>query len=885
MQTSLRSLILFVGILLLGVSARLHNIQSQSLWFDEGWSAYAAAQPTPIDAANVDSTNPPLYYALINLTAHFLGDSELSLRLFSLFGGLLVIALSYRLAGYLFGNPANPYAALLAAGSPLLWWASQEARMYTLLAALVLVCALAWHRLYTRPTRLAWLALWVSELALLYMHNTGLVVAMWLNGVTLVVWLMKRRIDHPFNWRLWSGGQILVALLWLPYFLTRYMSLAEANSAIASAPELTPEFGLRIWQAFWQTPWERVLLSDESPLVYIGFLLIFIVIVPWRRAAARWLVFHGTILTAGLIAALIVLGNEIHGRYLVMVAPLLLIPLGAGIARLRSQIVRFALAGLFLTVFVFNLVFAQTSDYRHDDARSMVRYYAETLDADDTVLAWSYADRYELAYYWDRLGVQARRVTLPEGEDFDSVLPLLPESGDVALNVWYAQRADYRGMMPCILGNRMIDEPEQYTVYGMTSFLYRDPSLDLPELTLADLMFADDTAPIARVVAAGQIRPATGDRAQCIPIQIELVRDVDVELKAALIVQNQLGWEIVRADAVFATADQRTSATLPFGATLTAYPLLRLPYGAPPGDYRIFLRVYDEMQLPSGYIPPAGVRVSGRDALLGVWETPPGAAWIADNSTTDLPTHVSIPITNVLHLMAHNGSLDNSPIVVNGSEIRLTLLWGGIGTLPILTLADSEGRWSVDIPARVTTENIVTLDWRSARVPADTPSGMAELRLPDGVVIARYQIESLPMVFERPDFEHSVGIEFPGVGELVGYSLNEPITLDVPPALTFVWRAGESPSEVSYTVFAQLLNADGRVIAQSDSVPASGNRPTTGWRASEYVEDRHMLTYNDLAVPGVVTLIVGLYDSTNNQRLHLTDGTDHVVLADGLEIR
>src|SRR5690606_29932663 len=107
MQTSLRSLILFVGILLLATSARLFQIQTQSLWFDEGWSAYAPNQPTLIDAANADATNPPLYYVLLNISARFLGDSEFSLRLFSLFCGLLVIALSYRFAKYLFGGRAG----------------------------------------------------------------------------------------------------------------------------------------------------------------------------------------------------------------------------------------------------------------------------------------------------------------------------------------------------------------------------------------------------------------------------------------------------------------------------------------------------------------------------------------------------------------------------------------------------------------------------------------------------------------------------------------------------------------------------------------------------------------------------------------------------------
>src|SRR5690606_9399980 len=183
---------------------------------------------------------------------------------------------------------------------------------------------------------------------------------------------------------------------------------------------------------------------------------------------------------AGLVAGLGILGNELHGRYLVMLVPLLLVPLGAGMARLPSAglrgLITFGFGGLLLA----NIYYAQQPQYQHDDARGMVAYYAETLTADDTVLAWSYADRYDLWYYWDRLGVQARRVTLPEGADLEAVAPLLPQSGDVALNVWYTQRADYRGMMNCLLSAGTTGLPVEHEVYGMSSLLYESPLLRLP---------------------------------------------------------------------------------------------------------------------------------------------------------------------------------------------------------------------------------------------------------------------------------------------------------------------------------------------------------------------------------------------------------------------
>lgn len=870
------------------MAARVYGIERQSLWFDEGWSAFAAAQPSVIAAANADATNPPLYYALLHISTYFLGDSEFALRLFSTFCGLLAVALTFALGRRLFSARAGIYAALLAACSPLLWWASQEARMYTLLAVLVLVCALAWHRLYTRPARGTWLALCGAELALLYAHNTGPVVVLWLNLATVIAWIAARRFDRPFSWKHWLAGQVVVGLLWAPYFFTRFLNLSGANEAVTSTTPLNVDMLLAIWRGFWQTPWERVLLSPESPLPYVALLVVALALIAWRKAASRWLVLHVVLLVGGLIAALLVLGNDLHGRYLVMVMPLLLAALGGGIARLRPPIVRVGAAAIFVALFAYNLVTAQDSVYRHDDARAMVQYYDETLNADDTVLAWSYADRYELAYYWDRLGVQARRVTLPEGGDLDAVLPLLPSGGDVALNVWYTQRADYRRMMECLLGNGTVTEPETFTTYGMSSLLYRQPTLRLPELTPTSMEFSDASAPLARLTAYRQPDAVPGSQAQCIPLELTLLRDVDVNFKAALIVQNGLGWEIARADAAFATANQRESAALAPGETLTAYPLLRLPYGAGSGAYRVYLRLYDEVVNPSGYQPPAGVPVSGRDVLLGTWDAAE-AGWTPDDSRIDLPHRASIAAGDALTLVTYDsatGTTDAPASVVNGSEIRLTLLWYGQGELAPLTLADTDGRWSLEIPpSRDETQDAVTLDWRAVRIPASAGAGTAELRLPDGTVLARYTVDVLPLVLEPPAVDHAVGEAFPGVGTLVGYRLSEPLSLDVPPMLTLVWQGDSAPSEVSYTVFAQLLNAEGRVIAQSDSIPATNTRPTTGWRSGEYIEDAHTLTYNALAASGDVTLIVGMYNAADGQRVRLADGRDFVTLAEGVPLQ
>lgn len=846
-----------VLLILIAAAIRLYGIQSQSLWFDEGWSAYAAARPDLIAAFNADLTNPPLYYVLLNIHATFLGDSEFALRLFSWFMGLLTIPLSYQLGRRTAGETAGWSAALLSTLSTSLWWASQEARMYTLLAVLILIAALAWERLLARPTRQAWLTLMLAELLLLYGHNTGVVAALWLNVVTVIAWLARRELSRP-HWRGWVVSQIGVGVIWLPYFVTRFLNLSEANAAITSAPQVTPHLVVDLWNAFVVAPYSILDTSIRIPTFYdwrplfVVTALTGVAALLLIRRRAGWLWLHVIVLTAGLIAALIVLGNNFHGRYLVMIAPLLMVALGVGLARSPRWlgVIGVALfAGLFAVVFDY----AQDSIFWHDDARGMTQYYADRLTENDSVITWSYAERYELAYYWERLGVRARRVTLPEGADIDQVLPLLPTGGDVALNVWYTQRADYRGMMNCLLQHGALAPPEDHSLNGMMNRLYRDPLPFSPTLTPNAAIFTDNAGtPLIRVDAVGAIPALDSAAGMCVPIHITLLGAVP-NLKAALIVRNSLGWEIASADAPFATADQRATGSLAPGTALTAYPLLRLLYATPPGSYPLYLRLYDEVSSPSGLTPPTDQVTSGRDLFIGTWRAP-SAAWTAN---PDLPPIIV-------------GS-EPREALSNGDWLHLTFLWH-MPPQTVFLRADDDS-WTLEAPPTVT--GTPAREWLSLRVPPEATSGTATLVLADGTALKTFEIIARPILTEAPPFDHALDAAFVGIGQLVGYSVNAPpYTRENPPRITLIWRADDAPILADYTVFAQLIGTDGVVIAQSDHYP--GDRATSGWRAGEYVIDEHTLSYN--VEPRAGTLYVGLYDARTNTRARLADGSDAVRL-------
>ncbi len=119
---------------------------------------------------------------------------------------------------------------------------------------------------------------------------------------------------------------------------------------------------------------------------------------------------------------------------------------------------------------------------------------------------------------------------------------------------------------------------------------------------------------------------------------------------------------------------------------------------------------------------------------------------------------------------------------------------------------------------------------------------------------------------------------------LVGYTF-EPATVRPGQTLyvTLQWTTTQAMT-ANYTVFTHLWDADGQPVAQSDSQPVSGTRPTSSWTPGEVITDRYGLLIPDTSAPGDYTLQIGLYDLGSLNRLILAQpdpsgaAPDHVFL-------
>jgi hypothetical protein len=95
--------------------------------------------------------------------------------------------------------------------------------------------------------------------------------------------------------------------------------------------------------------------------------------------------------------------------------------------------------------------------------------------------------------------------------------------------------------------------------------------------------------------------------------------------------------------------------------------------------------------------------------------------------------------------------------------------------------------------------------------------------------------------------------------------------------LTLFWQAQKPVSE-NLKVFVHVLNGNGDLVAQRDSEPLSGLRPTSTWEVGEAIVDRYgVLLPGDLP-PGRYQVVVGLYDPATGERSPVT--VDAVVSSD-----
>ena len=413
--------------LLVAFGLRLHRLGVPSIWYDESVSLYLAGEPfVDLIAHTALDIHPPFYYLLLRLWTLLAGTSEFSAAFFSLFFGVLLVALVHRLATGLSTRETAALALFLAAISPFNVAYSQEIRMYTLgafLGVASFLCLLKlgrglWHPGVGLKATWPWAGYVVSAALGLYsLYYFGFLL-LFLNLFFLVGWTFRGRDIRALSW--WVGAQAMVGILYSPWVPIALRQVLD--------PPVPPWRELVGLGAALVDSWSALVLGETVEAGRIWPLLIALIPVVGAGLVVRrnriWRAFVPGLALLGYVAvpvaAILFLSlwtPLFHSRYVFTFSPPFYVILALGVMRwgrwswATSALASIAIVGasaFSLYIYHFDL------EYAPDDHRSATVYVAERWAPGDAVLINAgYAYPAFLYYFPGEVAWRGRLVDYP----------------------------------------------------------------------------------------------------------------------------------------------------------------------------------------------------------------------------------------------------------------------------------------------------------------------------------------------------------------------------------------------------------------------------------------------------------------------------------------
>lgn len=844
---------LLLLIILVAFALRLIQLGAGSLWYDETVSTYLAGQPAAELIAHTGrDIHPPGYYLLLRgwllLGGYPTGQAdadgqglEFMAAFLSLCCGVLLAPLTWQLARRLRLERASALlAALLVAISPFGVWYSQEVRMYTLGAALGVVCLVAATAFLgdRLPAGRLWRAAGAFALAaaaglyalyyfafLLISLNLLIIPLLWrrwraeagLPGSSPVsLQAAKRRLA------LWLAAQAGALLLYLPWLPVAWRQVANPPvPPWRTAPPLTDVI-VESWAAL--SFGQSTNPARFWPLLLLTFALVVIGLLAARqarrngrapisghrrldeRAAPDAAPVEATPASAPaalllLVAAfgpplLILLASLAtplyHVRYLFTYSPAFSVLLAMGlvaVGRWRPPASRW-LAGACLALLLLGSALALRSfwadpAYAVDDHRRAARELAQRWRPGDVILVNAGYAYPALLTYWP--------------------LPV----------AWHGRLTDYRpeiGEQAAAAEAAVILQTGH--IDGDSDLGWGDPRSDFYAL------------PLPEAQTALRDLSAHTDRLWHYRIY-DTVNDPQGALRNAL----ARGWALVDDRVYQGEANLRVQGWQGMRQALSSYH---------PPVIAAFDSWLDLAMAPDAV--PAQVEAGGAIDIPGVvWShTPDGSA---------SPAALSLRLTDAAGEVwaAHDEPLGgNQRNLTNANELVQPLrLMTPAGTAP--------GRYDLAL---------VVYDPQTGQPLPAVTAGSAGSQIKLGQVEVTRPAQSPPEQPALADFGAIHLVEATTPATLV--SPGDIIPLDL------LWQAAAGYSAEPLVVVVQLLEESGVVVASLEEEPLQGRRPTVAWQPGELVRDRHRLNVPAGAEAGDYRLVVGLYRAADGERLSAT---------------
>jgi mannosyltransferase len=389
------------GLAVLALALRFWGIASQSLWLDETLHFNLSRMPLMDMVRAViggADNSPPLYVAILHYVISWIGTNELALRAPSALFGAVSVVLVYLIARQLADTRTALVAGLLMAVSPLHVWYSQEARMYSLMAMLVLGSTLVLVSAARPPALRSWLVYVLLAVMGLYAHLYAV-----LSLVGQGCWLALDPELRRTTLKRWLVAQAVVMafiLPWLAVFSQAPDRVAGFEKSVNPLVSLGYTFitflaGYSVGPSVAQLHLDRSMaaLRPHLPLLALyavtGALVLVLGFLQWRRQ--RRLLSLALCMAALPIAGALTISEVTSAvtynvRYALGALPFVLIWFASGLAARRSNPRTLLLVALLVLAGISLWRGHALPEYFKEDNRSAASYVAAAGQPGDGVV-------------------------------------------------------------------------------------------------------------------------------------------------------------------------------------------------------------------------------------------------------------------------------------------------------------------------------------------------------------------------------------------------------------------------------------------------------------------------------------------------------------------
>lgn len=918
-----------IGVLMLTLLAfglRLHRLDFQPLWGDEGWSFYFASTSLgQMVRLTAEDIHPPLYYALLAGWLRLVASTPEAARFLSVLFGTLLVPLAYRVAARLFDHSAGLATAAVVTLAPIAIYYSQEVRMYGLVTLLGLGSVYFFsqqmagrrrtkderrQREYVSPERTSRWGYILTTVGALY----TLYYAVFIPAFQLIFFFAtnkRQRLSlwtaHPFIRSL--SVVVLLYVPWIVYAGTRLISYVQGKR---TAEGYVPIGLLRFIQSH-ITAFSLGHLSDTTQvLAWTSFLFLPIALLGLIYNVSRNKHLSSIPLPSFLVALYLLLplllGYLINLLYpftpryfertLMLAAPAWWLLLGAGLAwlwRRRRLLLVGASAGILLIQTVMLLDFYNVPRYRDEDYRRLMTYVSARSTWEDVFLA-SY--QWQVGFYYAYLSPP--RPALYEvpgwGEtwaedparmcaDLDALVSKHPR---LWFPAYQALGREWENEVESYLNRSAFPTQVDWSLPNTKLLLYAQGD----QLTATAGPFNFASRLLVKRAEAGNRPVEAGLGVVPVTLAWQKLDNLWSDHRVALRLTDDHGRTWAGRDSL-PQGGEASLTELSVGEQLVDHHGLAVPAGTPPGSYQLRLSVYDQADGRALDLLDAQGQPQGVEAILATVQVispktplPAQALPVQYPSMADFDERV--------RLVGY--SLGDGPFQA-GDSLTFSLFWQALDDVnqPYVVFAQLQDETSQPValsetppiyPSDRWSAGTLLRDPREIPLPATLPSGGYRLavgllspdgsRLPvdgdDQVVLTQLETTQRPHDFSAPSPQHTIDARFGERARLVGYDLADGTDVQAGDLLTLVlyWQALET-FDRRYIVFVHLVDGNDHIFGQRDQVPGDGKFPTTSWVPGEYLADTHVIPVKSGTPPDDYWIEVGFYNPLDGMRLPVTD--------------